>query len=54
MTAACSGVGAVGEVESQLDILKKSRTAEAGLAGVKEELPESALGDFDSFLPEVD
>ena len=53
VTAACSGVGAVGEVESQLDILKKSRTAEAGLAGVKEELPESALGDFDSFLSKV-
>jgi len=53
LLAACSTGGAKGEVETELERLKTSETAAASLAAVKEKLPESAGGDFDSFLANV-
>ena len=51
--AACSGGGAAGGVESELDTLKSSGPSEASLAAVKENLPEEAGDDFEAFLAKV-
>ena len=51
--AACSGGGAKGEVKTELDALKTSGTAAAGLEEVKEGLPQEAGEDFDTFLEKV-
>jgi hypothetical protein len=51
--AACSGGGAAGGVESELEKLKSSGPSEASLAAVKEDLPEEAGDDFEAFLAKV-